>query len=79
MRATSPARRSYTPLEQLWARPTLEINGAWGGYQGEGIHTIVPGTAHAKLTCRLVADQDMQETVDQIERHLRAAFRTEPS
>jgi acetylornithine deacetylase/succinyl-diaminopimelate desuccinylase-like protein len=61
----------YSSLEQLWSRPTLEINGAWGGYQGEGIHTIVPGTAHAKLTCRLVADQDMQETVDQIERHLR--------
>jgi acetylornithine deacetylase/succinyl-diaminopimelate desuccinylase-like protein len=62
----------YSSLEQLWSRPTLEINGAWGGHQGEGIHTIVPGTAHAKLTCRLVADQDMQETVDQIERHLRA-------
>ena len=59
-------------LEQLWSRPTLEINGAWGGYTGEGIHTIVPATAHAKLTCRLVSDQDMQETIDQIERHLRA-------
>jgi acetylornithine deacetylase/succinyl-diaminopimelate desuccinylase-like protein len=64
----------YTPLEQLWARPTLEINGAWGGYQGDGIHTIVPRTAHAKLTCRLVADQDMQETLEQIERHLRAGL-----
>jgi acetylornithine deacetylase/succinyl-diaminopimelate desuccinylase-like protein len=62
----------YAPLEQLWARPTLELNGAWGGYLGEGIHTIVPGSAHAKLTCRLVADQDMGETVEQIERHLRA-------
>jgi acetylornithine deacetylase/succinyl-diaminopimelate desuccinylase-like protein len=62
----------YSLLEQLWSRPTLEINGAWGGYQGEGIHTIVPAAAHAKLTCRLVADQDMQETIDQIERHLRA-------
>jgi acetylornithine deacetylase/succinyl-diaminopimelate desuccinylase-like protein len=62
----------YTLLEQLWARPTLEINGTWSGYLGDGIHTIVPGSAHAKLTCRLVADQDMGETVEQIERHLRA-------
>jgi acetylornithine deacetylase/succinyl-diaminopimelate desuccinylase-like protein len=65
---------SYSPLEQLWVRPSLEINGAWGGYQGEGIHTIVPGAAHAKLTCRLVPEQDMQETVDQIERHLRGGL-----
>jgi acetylornithine deacetylase/succinyl-diaminopimelate desuccinylase-like protein len=62
----------YSLLEQLWSRPTLEINGAWGGYTGEGIHTIVPASAHAKLTCRLVSDQDMQETIDQIELHLRA-------
>ena len=63
----------YTPLEQVWARPTLEINGAWGGFLGEGIHTIVPASAHAKITCRLVADQDPQQVIDQIVEHLRAA------
>ena len=62
----------YSALEQVWSRPTLEINGAWGGFQGEGIHTIVPAKAHAKLTCRLVADQDPQEVIDQVEAHLRA-------
>ena len=61
----------YSPLEQIWARPTLEINGAWGGFLGEGIHTIVPANAHAKITCRLVAEQDPQEVIDLIAEHLR--------
>ena len=61
----------YTPLEQVWSRPTLEINGAWGGFLGDGIHTIVPARAHAKITCRLVAEQDPQQVIDQIAEHLR--------
>ncbi|HEU5033411.1 MAG TPA: dipeptidase [Mycobacteriales bacterium] len=48
----------YTTLERVWARPTCEIHGLWGGYTGPGHKTIVPTDAHAKVSFRLVADQD---------------------
>lgn len=60
----------YTPLEASWVRPTLEINGIWGGFQGEGIKTVLPGEAHAKLTCRLVADQDPATIIDLLQDHV---------
>jgi acetylornithine deacetylase/succinyl-diaminopimelate desuccinylase-like protein len=44
-------------LEQIWARPTAEVNGIWGGYMGAGTKTVIPSQAHAKLTFRLVGKQ----------------------
>ena len=53
--------RGYSTLERIWARPTAEVNGMWGGHTGPGPKTIIPKAAHAKVTFRLVADQDPDE------------------
>ncbi|WP_338048671.1 dipeptidase [Paludifilum halophilum] len=60
----------YTTLERAWTRPTLEVNGIYGGYQGEGSKTIIPSTAHAKVTCRLVPDQQPTTILNRIEEHI---------
>lgn len=54
----SPAgEQDRTPLEQIWARPTCDVNGIWGGYTGDGFKTVLPSQASAKLSFRLVGQQ----------------------
>lgn len=60
----------YTPIERNWGRPTLDLNGIWGGFQGEGIKTVTPCEAHFKITCRLVANQEPQKILAAIEQHV---------
>jgi len=62
----------YTPDEQRAARPTFEINGLTSGYQGEGGKTIVPSWASAKITMRLVPDQDPKKVIALVKKHLKA-------
>jgi acetylornithine deacetylase/succinyl-diaminopimelate desuccinylase-like protein len=61
----------YTPLERIWGRPTAEVNGLYGGYQGEGSKTVLPKEARAKLTFRLVPGQTGPAILRLAEQHLR--------
>jgi acetylornithine deacetylase/succinyl-diaminopimelate desuccinylase-like protein len=64
--------KGFTIVERLWCRPTLEVNGIWGGYMGEGAKTVIPAKAWAKLSCRLVPNQDPARITKIVEKHLRS-------
>jgi acetylornithine deacetylase/succinyl-diaminopimelate desuccinylase-like protein len=62
----------HSTLERIWSRPTLDVNGLWGGYTEDGKKkTVIPAEAHAKVSMRLVPDQDPDELFDRFARHVR--------
>ena len=68
---TAPAgERGYSALERLWARPTADINGIWGGYTGEGSKTVIATHASAKVSFRLVSNQDPDEVYAQYQQFI---------
>ena len=70
---SKPAGESgYSVLEQVWSRPTAEVNGITGGYQGPGTKTVIPAEASAKLTFRLVPGQDPARVLQGLETFVRA-------
>ncbi|PYL07915.1 MAG: dipeptidase, partial [Verrucomicrobia bacterium] len=66
--------KDFSTLERIWARPTAEINGMGGGYQGKGTKTVLPSYAIAKLTFRLVPNQKADVIVDLAKKHLQATL-----
>jgi acetylornithine deacetylase/succinyl-diaminopimelate desuccinylase-like protein len=63
--------KGFSTVEQVWTRPTLELNGLWGGYIGEGAKTVIPSKAFAKFSTRLVPDQDAHKIARLVEKHVR--------
>src|SRR5580704_1113470 len=63
--------KGYTIVEQLWTRPTLELNGIWGGYTGEGAKTVIPSKAYAKFSTRLVPNQNAEKITRAVERQIK--------
>jgi acetylornithine deacetylase/succinyl-diaminopimelate desuccinylase-like protein len=61
-------------LEQVWSRPTCDVNGIWGGYTGNGFKTVLPAEAHAKISFRLVGEQDPAKIVESFRAYVRASL-----
>jgi acetylornithine deacetylase/succinyl-diaminopimelate desuccinylase-like protein len=61
----------FSALERLWARPSLDVNGLWGGFTEGRLKTVIPAVAHATLSCRLVPDQEPEQVLEQLVAHLR--------
>mgnify|MGYP000009269683 FL=1 len=64
--------KGYSTMERIGVRPSLDVNGIWGGYTGEGAKTIIPSKAHAKISMRLVPDQDYREIGRLFAEHFRS-------
>jgi acetylornithine deacetylase/succinyl-diaminopimelate desuccinylase-like protein len=63
--------KGFTTLERVWARPTLECNGIWGGFTGEGAKTVLPSKASAKISMRLVPNQQSGKVAKLFEKHIK--------
>ncbi|MEM8753161.1 MAG: M20/M25/M40 family metallo-hydrolase, partial [Pseudomonadota bacterium] len=70
--AVPAGEKAYGALEQIWSRPTLEFTGIVGGYTGAGFKTVLPAEARAKISCRLVGDQDPNAIRESLRAHIRA-------
>jgi acetylornithine deacetylase/succinyl-diaminopimelate desuccinylase-like protein len=68
--STLVGETGYSTLERRSIRPTLDVNGIWGGFQGDGAKTVIPARAHAKVSTRLVAHQDPQDIFDKLEAYV---------
>src|SRR5699024_2734709 len=64
------SEKGYDAKEHTMGRPTFEINGIYGGYQGEGTKTIIPAVATAKITCRLVPNQEPEQIQQLLKKHI---------
>ncbi|MCW2934542.1 MAG: peptidase [Actinomycetia bacterium] len=68
----SAGEYGFSTLERIWARPTAEVNGIWGGHTGPGGKTIIPKDAHAKLSFRLVANQTPEKVLEAFDEYVKA-------
>ena len=67
---TTFGEEGYTTLERAWARPTCDVNGIWGGYQGAGAKTVIPASGGAKVSMRLVPDQDPKVIAQELQAYV---------